>query len=223
MDTTSWQSYLSRNWFSCVIKGLSQTIEFVGLYVVPLEMKGVSATWYKVSDIPFHIRGNNICSKPITRRLKRVWMYYKGGSELQNKKITYKKDQFPAKGEGGDRTPPGWRACVGNDLIILKCHFAGIYSSSIYSDTLLKNGEFKARILDGRATPIKSHALSGRKDIENAHRAILILRNPFDTLRAEFKRRRVGKTKQLKKVNMAGKKLAAIVFVWYKARGALHS
>ena len=48
--------------------------------------------------------------------------------------------------------------------------------------------------------------------IKNAHSAILILRNPFDTLRAEFKRTRVGKTGQLTKVNMTGKKLVAIVF-----------
>ena len=71
---------------------------------------------------------------------------------------------------------------------------------------------FIAHILDGRATPIKSHARSEQEKIKNAHSAILILRNPFDTLRAEFKRTRVGKTGQLTKVNMTGKKFVAIVF-----------
>ena len=67
----------------------------------------------------------------------------------------------------------------------------------------MNNGDFRARVLDGTATPIKTHSLC--RPTEKSDSAILILRNPLDTLRAEYKRRNLGKTGQLGKVRLTGK------------------
>ena len=64
-------------------------------------------------------------------------------------------------------------------------------------------------ILDGTATPIKTHELSEVSG--NASRAILILRNPFDALRAEFKRQRVGKKGQITINTLTGEGCARIL------------
>ena len=84
----------------------------------------------------------------------------------------------------------------------------GIYTSSVYMDKLMKgDDEFVSHVFNGTATPIKTHKKPGKKHriLKGVNRAILILRNPFDVLRSEYKREKVGKTGLFTEEKLSGK------------------
>lgn len=73
----------------------------------------------------------------------------------------------------------------------------GIYTSSVQADGLLLNSDefLHKRLLNGSASPIKTHLRSDDDRMPVKYdKAILILRNPYDAIRAEYNREHAGKT-----------------------------
>ena len=71
----------------------------------------------------------------------------------------------------------------------------GYYTGSLYTDTvLMKGGLLGENVKDGRAIAIKSHEV---KNKHNFRKVILLIRNPYDTIVAEFNRRLGGHTKRI--------------------------
>ena len=66
-------------------------------------------------------------------------------------------------------------------------------------DGKIKGGEFIPFVFNGSATPIKTHKWQSRivPSLEQVNKVILILRDPFDALTAEYKRITTSKTGQL--------------------------
>ena len=86
-------------------------------------------------------------------------------------------------------------------------YLTGVYGSSIYKDKLMTGNEFVYHVFNGSATPIKTHKKAEKelRKIKGVNRAILILRNPFDVLKSEYKRRTVGKTGLFTEAHLSGK------------------
>ncbi|CAG5077030.1 Oidioi.mRNA.OKI2018_I69.PAR.g8615.t1.cds [Oikopleura dioica] len=69
----------------------------------------------------------------------------------------------------------------------------GIYTGSIYSDGSLARGGFKGEgtnPLSGMTMIVKSHFPSNEEVMDRAKALIFVVRNPYDAIIAEFKRRR---------------------------------
>lgn len=70
--------------------------------------------------------------------------------------------------------------------------FTGYYTGSIYDDKRLYLGGFKGEtenFKDGRVIAIKAHSYREDRGLDNA---ILLIRNPFDAILAEFNRNKGG-------------------------------
>ena len=90
---------------------------------------------------------------------------------------------------------PGWRLNFTLSLKQSLCH-TGIYSGSIHKDLLMKTTEFKYKqVYDGTVTPIKTHhpADTPLGDDRDFDKAILMLRDPFQTIKANYNRKKAGK------------------------------
>jgi hypothetical protein len=69
----------------------------------------------------------------------------------------------------------------------------GIYTGSIYSDGSLARGGFKGEStnpLKGQTMIVKSHFPSNQRVMDSAKALIFVVRNPYDAIIAEYKRRR---------------------------------
>ena len=84
----------------------------------------------------------------------------------------------------------------------------GIYTSSVHDESYAKHGEYLYHVYNGSATPIKTHHKEYKVKtsglLGNITKAILLLRDPFDALKAEFKRRKSGKTEQITEEQLSG-------------------
>jgi hypothetical protein len=68
----------------------------------------------------------------------------------------------------------------------------GIYTGSVYnSGILIRSGEFPGeKYQDGRVLVIKTH----QRNVTKFLRAVVIIRDPFDAILAEFNRQKASKT-----------------------------
>ena len=87
---------------------------------------------------------------------------------------------------------------------------SGVYTSSVYIDSMTHSREFLNKpIVDGSASPIKTHRTqdSPKQPQVDFDKVILILRDPYDSLRANYNRLNAGKTGVVdqKKFKMDGK------------------
>ena len=76
---------------------------------------------------------------------------------------------------------------------ILLEDITGIYTGSIYKDGSLTRGGFKGEgtnPMKGQTMIVKSHFPSNQKVMHAAKAIIFVVRNPFDAIIAEYKRRR---------------------------------
>ena len=78
----------------------------------------------------------------------------------------------------------------------------GIYTSSVHDESYAKHGEYLYHVYNGsdhKEYKVKTSGLLG-----NITKAILLLRDPYDALKAEFKRRKSGKTEQITQEQLSG-------------------
>ena len=83
----------------------------------------------------------------------------------------------------------------------------GIATSAIYTEYKRREVFPAMKVTDGRVLVIKSHA--SNIEIQNCSRAIILVRNPFRAIIAEFSRQKAGKTgvPQMENFKTEGKNL----------------